>query len=151
MTCSGVHREFQHKCKGISMSKWSPEEVKAIENGGNEKDQAIWLGAWDPAKFPKPAPGDLEKIRKFMQMKYVERRWYVNPEKASSGLTAQASVPPNHSQQASQVSGLLWVGWIVSLLICVDFTAASCSCLTNSREACCAGCVEWEFQCVSVT
>lgn len=26
-TCSGVHREFQHKCKGISMSKWSPEEA----------------------------------------------------------------------------------------------------------------------------
>ena len=88
MTCSGVHREFQHKCKGISMSKWSPEEVKAIESGGNEKDQAVWLGGWDSTKFPKPAPGDLEKIRKFIQMKYVERRWYVNPEKALANASA---------------------------------------------------------------
>lgn len=37
MTCSGLHREFQHKCKGISMSKWTAEEVKAIEAGGNLK------------------------------------------------------------------------------------------------------------------
>ena len=37
MTCSGLHREFQHKCKGISMSKWTPDEVKAIESGGNLK------------------------------------------------------------------------------------------------------------------
>jgi len=34
MTCSGLHREFQHKCKGISMSKWTAEEVKTIEGGG---------------------------------------------------------------------------------------------------------------------
>jgi len=37
MTCSGLHREFQHKCKGISMSKWTANEVKAIEAGGNTK------------------------------------------------------------------------------------------------------------------
>ena len=37
MTCSGLHRELQHKCKGISMSKWTAEEVKAVEAGGNLK------------------------------------------------------------------------------------------------------------------
>ena len=76
------------------MSKWSPEEVKTIENGGNEKDQAVWLGSWEPTTFPKPAPGDLEKIRKFIQMKYVERRWYVSPEKA---LSASAAPPASTS------------------------------------------------------
>jgi hypothetical protein len=70
------------------MSKWSLDEVKNIENGGNEKDQAVWLGSWDPAAVPKPAPGDLDKIRKFIQMKYVERRWYVSPEKALSAAAA---------------------------------------------------------------
>jgi len=29
--------EFQHKCKGISMSKWTADEVKAVEAGGNLK------------------------------------------------------------------------------------------------------------------
>ena len=37
MGCSGLHREFQHKCKGISMSKWTADEVKAVEAGGNLK------------------------------------------------------------------------------------------------------------------
>ena len=103
MTCSGVHREFQHKCKGISMSKWTPEEVRAIENGGNEKDQAVWLGSWDPARFPKPAPGDLEKIRKFIQMKYVERRWYVSPEKAAAAAAGTSSAPPFPANPPPQV------------------------------------------------
>ncbi|EKX51213.1 hypothetical protein GUITHDRAFT_66277 [Guillardia theta CCMP2712] len=25
--CAGIHREFQHKCKGITMSNWTLEEV----------------------------------------------------------------------------------------------------------------------------
>eukprot|EP00961_Rhodomonas_salina_P102062 1372886-Rhodomonas_salina.1 len=28
---------FQHKCKSISMSKWTAEEVKKVESGGNLK------------------------------------------------------------------------------------------------------------------
>ena len=72
--------------------------MKAIENGGNEKDQVVWLGSWDPVTFPKPAPGDLEKIRKFIQMKYVERRWHVRPEKA---LSAAAAPPQSTSGLSS--------------------------------------------------
>ena len=89
------------------MSKWSPEEVRAIENGGNDKDQATWLGTWEPAKFPKPAPGDLEKIRKFIQMKYVEKRWYLSPEKVAAA--AAASQAPASSSHVGQINywGLL--------------------------------------------
>lgn len=36
-TCSGIHREFSHRIKGISMSRWTEEEVEVIEHGGNKQ------------------------------------------------------------------------------------------------------------------
>ena len=32
MTCS---RQFSHRCKGISMATFKPEEIRALEEGGN--------------------------------------------------------------------------------------------------------------------
>nr|POE62360.1 isoform 3 of probable adp-ribosylation factor gtpase-activating protein agd14 [Quercus suber] len=34
--CSGVHREFSHRVKSISMANFSAEEVSALQGGGNE-------------------------------------------------------------------------------------------------------------------
>lgn len=34
--CSGIHREFSHRVKSISLSTFSLEEVKALKEGGNE-------------------------------------------------------------------------------------------------------------------
>eukprot|EP00281_Chroomonas_sp_CCMP1168_P033933 CAMPEP_0206256802 /NCGR_PEP_ID=MMETSP0047_2-20121206/24984_1 /ASSEMBLY_ACC=CAM_ASM_000192 /TAXON_ID=195065 /ORGANISM="Chroomonas mesostigmatica_cf, Strain CCMP1168" /LENGTH=175 /DNA_ID=CAMNT_0053683311 /DNA_START=94 /DNA_END=617 /DNA_ORIENTATION=- len=96
MTCSGIHREFQHKCKGISMSKWTPTEVRNIEAGGNDKDRAIYLGKWREKDFPIPEAGDKARIRKFIELKYQEKRWYLDPAKApqSGGLAADDHPKP---------------------------------------------------------
>lgn len=34
--CSGIHREFSHRIKSISLSTFSADEVKAMKEGGNE-------------------------------------------------------------------------------------------------------------------
>ncbi|KAK2983124.1 hypothetical protein RJ640_022596 [Escallonia rubra] len=34
--CSGVHREFTHRVKSVSMAKFNAEEVSALQAGGNE-------------------------------------------------------------------------------------------------------------------
>ena len=82
MTCAGVHREFQHKCKGISMSKWTLEEVKLIENGGNEKDRATYLALWDPSKIPPPTVRFILLIASFDQ-------FFVKPLTCVTCVTAQ--------------------------------------------------------------
>ena len=33
--CSGIHREMNHKVKGISMSTFTDEELKELAAGGN--------------------------------------------------------------------------------------------------------------------
>ena len=40
--CSGIHREFNHRIKSISMSKFSPEEVAEVESKGNDKMHAVY-------------------------------------------------------------------------------------------------------------
>ncbi len=39
--CSGMHREFNHRIKAISMSKFSAEEVADIEAKGNDRMHAV--------------------------------------------------------------------------------------------------------------
>lgn len=74
-TCSGIHREFSHKVKGISMSKWTLEEVQEIEHGGNSRAEDKWLARWDARDFPLPDGKDVAQIRDFLKKKYIDKRW----------------------------------------------------------------------------
>ncbi|KAK6162135.1 hypothetical protein DH2020_001976 [Rehmannia glutinosa] len=38
--CSGVHREFTHRVKSVSMAKFSEEEITALQAGGNEDSRS---------------------------------------------------------------------------------------------------------------
>ena len=43
LTCSGIHWEFTHRVKSISMSKFTVTEVTALHYGGNEQARQIYL------------------------------------------------------------------------------------------------------------
>lgn len=75
-TCSGLHREFGHKIKSISLSEWSPTEVAALESGGNEVARSTWMARWSKEAFPEPDSADLDVVRDFIRMKYEEKKWF---------------------------------------------------------------------------
>ncbi|KAL4604442.1 hypothetical protein ACB092_10G194500 [Castanea dentata] len=37
-TCSGIHREFTHRVKSVSMAKFTSQEVTALQEGRNKVD-----------------------------------------------------------------------------------------------------------------
>lgn len=79
-TCSGVHREFGHKIKSITLSEWSLWEVEGVEAGGNYTATQKWLQNWDMEAYPEPDGTDVDKVRDFLRRKYHERVWQVqNP------------------------------------------------------------------------
>ncbi|CAI5464092.1 unnamed protein product, partial [Closterium sp. Yama58-4] len=41
--CSGVHREFNHRVKSVSMAKFTPEEVAALQQGANQRARDYFL------------------------------------------------------------------------------------------------------------
>ncbi|KAL1827862.1 hypothetical protein ACET3Z_006274 [Daucus carota] len=53
-TCSGVHREFNHRVKSVSMAKFKSEEVTALQAAGNERARQIYLKTWDPERNTHP-------------------------------------------------------------------------------------------------
>lgn len=74
--CSGIHREFGHKIKGISLSQWAPAEVEDLERGGNDVAAEVWLARWKKEDGAEPGGGDIERVRTFLRQKYKEKRWW---------------------------------------------------------------------------
>ncbi|KAJ0078469.1 hypothetical protein Patl1_23573 [Pistacia atlantica] len=75
MTCSGIHREFTHRVKSVSMSKFSLQEVEALQNGGNQRAREIYLKNWDPQRQRLPDSSKVDKVREFIKSVYVDRRY----------------------------------------------------------------------------
>ncbi|KAK7377283.1 hypothetical protein VNO80_02705 [Phaseolus coccineus] len=83
--CSGIHREFTHRVKSVSMAKFSLEEVTALQAGGNERAKQIYLKELDPLRHSIPDSSNIPKLREFIKHVYVERRY--TGESSSSSLS----------------------------------------------------------------
>ncbi|KAK1948396.1 putative ADP-ribosylation factor GTPase-activating protein AGD14 [Phytophthora citrophthora] len=77
------HREFAHRVKSISMSKFTESEIKNMVNhGGNEAAQKYWRNKHDPSFRPNGG-SDGERTRNFIRLTYIDRKWvYESPRHA---------------------------------------------------------------------
>ena len=87
--CAGIHREFNHRVKGLSMSNFSVAELELLRTQGNEACVRTWMARYNPQDFPQPGPKEYQKIKDFIRLKYTERRWY---QETTAGT--QAVSPP---------------------------------------------------------
>ncbi|RVW34079.1 putative ADP-ribosylation factor GTPase-activating protein AGD14 [Vitis vinifera] len=70
-TCSGIHREFTHRVKSVSMAKFTSQEVTSLQNGGNERAKEIYLKDWDQQRNSFPD----SRLRDFIKHVYEDRRY----------------------------------------------------------------------------
>ncbi|XP_065016499.1 probable ADP-ribosylation factor GTPase-activating protein AGD14 isoform X1 [Musa acuminata AAA Group] len=73
--CSGIHREFTHRVKSISMAKFTSQEVTALQEGGNERAREIYFKDWDPQRHSFPDSSNIDRLRDFIKHVYVDRRY----------------------------------------------------------------------------
>ncbi|KAG9152939.1 hypothetical protein Leryth_012558 [Lithospermum erythrorhizon] len=73
--CSGIHREFTHRVKSVSMAKFTSQEVSALQGGGNAKAKEIYLKEWDSQKNSLPEASNVQRLRDFIKHVYVDRRY----------------------------------------------------------------------------
>ncbi|CAG8520447.1 23810_t:CDS:2 [Racocetra persica] len=59
----------------MSASTFSPTEIDLLKNGGNAKAAEIWLAKYKWTDFPEPDSEDVDSIRRFMRMKYIQKIW----------------------------------------------------------------------------
>jgi hypothetical protein len=77
--CSGVHRQFGHRVKGVSMSTFKPDEVAALAESGNARFAAYYLHKWTTAALPKPVDRDVHRINTWIGAVYQDRKFYGEP------------------------------------------------------------------------
>ncbi|KAL8497925.1 hypothetical protein ACS0TY_021320 [Phlomoides rotata] len=95
-TCSGLHREFTHRVKSVSMAKFTPQEVSALQGGGNASAREIYLKEWDPQRNSLPDGSNIERLRDFIKHVYVDRRFtgernVEKPPRAKMGETEDSN------------------------------------------------------------
>lgn len=78
MTCSGIHREFTHRVKSVSMSKFTSQEVEALQEGGNQRARETFLKDWDPREQRLPDNSNVDKVREFIKSVYVDKKFFAS-------------------------------------------------------------------------
>ncbi|KAG6481819.1 probable ADP-ribosylation factor GTPase-activating protein AGD14 [Zingiber officinale] len=73
--CSGIHREFTHRVKSISMAKFSSQEVTALQEGGNERAREIYFKNWDSQRHLFPDSSNIDRLREFIKHVYADQRY----------------------------------------------------------------------------
>ena len=70
--CAGVLRDLQIKVKGISMSKFTQQDLDDMASGGNEAHNSVFMAKWPPRD---PLPQDAVRMKDHIKFKYIECRW----------------------------------------------------------------------------
>lgn len=74
-TCSGIHREFTHRVKSVSMAKFTSQEVTSLQQGGNQKAKEIYFKDFDPQRHQLPDSSNVDRLRDFIKHVYVDKRY----------------------------------------------------------------------------
>lgn len=82
--CGGIHREFNHRVKGLSTCNFSEIEVNKLKNLGNERAQGIWMAKHDSRSFPIPDVKDSKRLKDFLRVKYLDKRFYESKDNGVS-------------------------------------------------------------------
>jgi len=73
MLCSGIHSEFSHRVKGITMTNWKDADVVAIKAGGNELARSTWLAEWPKGK---KLPTERKDIKNHINDVYINKKYF---------------------------------------------------------------------------
>lgn len=94
--CKSAHQAFSHKCKSVTMSNWTQEEVDELKApcGGNAANFASTFAKLDPAADTWPTGcKDPDEVKVFVRKAYEDKRWQVEAPR-SRAVSAPLAAPP---------------------------------------------------------
>lgn len=69
------------------MSMFTPEDLADMIAGGNVLHNSIYMARHNPRDSPIPNGSDIMKLKEFIRHKYVDKRWYDNPNSVHGSYT----------------------------------------------------------------
>lgn len=106
--CATIHQELGHKIKVLSIFSFDMNEVYVLQGTGNKVAADKWLARWTPEVCGEPDPTSptyKEDARKYMRLKYIEKKWIKLPPPLPLGEKRKASQgEPSISRETSPAS-----------------------------------------------
>ncbi|CBH17944.1 ADP-ribosylation factor GTPase activating protein, putative [Trypanosoma brucei gambiense DAL972] len=75
--CASLHRNKQHKVKGITMTEFTDEEVARLKVCGNDRAESVWLHGF---KGERPPVGNDFALQQFFSRVYVAKEFASSAE-----------------------------------------------------------------------
>ncbi|GAX15320.1 hypothetical protein FisN_8Lh395 [Fistulifera solaris] len=100
--CKTSHQAVSHRCKSITMSSWTHEEVDELERKGNAYCEATWLAKAPPVgQGGRPTTGSsIEVFKRFVMDAYEDKRYFSEQPVASTASGSASSYTPQQRQPA---------------------------------------------------
>lgn len=74
-SCSGIHRQLNHKVKGLGMSNFAQKDVDMLNKNGNKRAKSYWLSEYNKTLYPIPDRTNAVRMKEFMKLKYEQKRF----------------------------------------------------------------------------
>lgn len=84
------------------MSKFTSQEVEALQEGGNQRARETFLRDWDPREQRLPDNSNVEKLREFIKSVYVDKKFFSS--KASGKPPRDTLNHRNHEDETRRAS-----------------------------------------------
>ncbi|KAL0233224.1 hypothetical protein GEMRC1_011969 [Eukaryota sp. GEM-RC1] len=97
-TCAGLHRQYSHRVKSISLADFSDSEYQILSSSGNQHVNSIYLASHNASTQSIPTKSDTKALKQFLENKYIKKKW------VSSSVTRTASSPSTRPPLPSQTS-----------------------------------------------
>ena len=96
MQCSGIHRGLGvhiSQVRSTTLDTWQPDQVLRMGQVGNARSNAKYEARL-PAGFKRPSHvrDGQGAVRRFIEQKYVQKKWFRDDEPAAAAAAAAASV-----------------------------------------------------------
>ncbi|KAL1529387.1 hypothetical protein AB1Y20_000338 [Prymnesium parvum] len=104
--CKSAHQAYSHRCKSVTMSNWSKEEVEILKQengGGNAVNKATIFANLPPNSSLVPKPGcHPNETKEFVQRAYNEFQWH-DPNGVASLHRSASDTPPTNKEDPPPV------------------------------------------------
>ena len=99
--CKSSHQAISHRCKSITMSSWTNQEVQELQSRGNDYCRNTWLQHAPPCGMHgRPQPGsDIAVYKAFVVDVYERRKYFGEMESSTVAAAAAAAAAPSQQQQ----------------------------------------------------
>ena len=105
--CKSSHQAISHRCKSLTMSSWTDQEVAELQMKGNDYARRTWLKNAPPiGTNGRPKEGDhVDVFKRFVVDVYERKRYYGEDEGAAASMsTTSSTTPPTHVATALPLS-----------------------------------------------